>query len=315
MNYKLGDFVRFVDERREGYITRIINHQTVGVTGEDDFEIPVLISKITLVHGSHLDDDEPEEKQSLMPASTSNFVKHGIYWGVVSDAKAKSVVHLYLINETSFQLLVSVIGETKQQFKSIFAGTIEPHSNQKITSYSLSELDAWPKLIIQTLRHSFSDFKPEQALVGEFKFKAKDFSSSKKSISALNDTGWLFQIDEPELIINIDELKESFFNVKVETPKVAVPPKEIDLHIEQLRDDHQFINKSDILKIQLDKFHQCLEAAIVHHFSSIVFIHGIGNGILKHELYKVLSKHPHVKTFKDAGKDKFGYGATEVILK
>jgi hypothetical protein len=51
MKYKLGDFVRFVDEKMEGFVTRIIDEQMIGVTGDDDFEIPVLASKVTYVHG------------------------------------------------------------------------------------------------------------------------------------------------------------------------------------------------------------------------------------------------------------------------
>ena len=51
MKYKLGDFVRFVDEKMEGHVTRIFDEQMIGVTGEDDFEIPVLASKVTTVHG------------------------------------------------------------------------------------------------------------------------------------------------------------------------------------------------------------------------------------------------------------------------
>ena len=51
MKHKLGDFVRFVDEKMEGFVTRIINDDMIGVTGDDDFEIPVLASKVTSVHG------------------------------------------------------------------------------------------------------------------------------------------------------------------------------------------------------------------------------------------------------------------------
>jgi hypothetical protein len=52
MKFKLGDFVRFVDEKREGYVTKIIDSQTLGVTDEDGFEIPVAVSNLTSVHGS-----------------------------------------------------------------------------------------------------------------------------------------------------------------------------------------------------------------------------------------------------------------------
>jgi dsDNA-specific endonuclease/ATPase MutS2 len=69
------------------------------------------------------------------------------------------------------------------------------------------------------------------------------------------------------------------------------------------------------LKIQLAYFNTTLDAAIVHQLPEIVFIHGAGNGILRHELHKLLSKNNKIQTFMDARKEKFGYGATKAILK
>lgn len=70
-----------------------------------------------------------------------------------------------------------------------------------------------------------------------------------------------------------------------------------------------------MVKIQLAHFNKSLDAAIVHQLPDLIFIHGAGNGVLRHELQKVLSKHPKVQTFMDAQKEKFGYGATRVVLK
>jgi dsDNA-specific endonuclease/ATPase MutS2 len=91
--------------------------------------------------------------------------------------------------------------------------------------------------------------------------------------------------------------------------------KEVDLHIEKLRDDYQFLNSTEMLKVQMDYFRLSLDAAIVHQFPDIVFIHGVGNGILKHEIHKALSANKRIQTFMDTHKDRFGYGATKVILK
>ena len=62
-------------------------------------------------------------------------------------------------------------------------------------------------------------------------------------------------------------------------------------------------------------FQQMLDAAIVHQMPSVVFIHGVGNGTLRHHIHKTISKHPQVRTFMDARKEKFGFGATEVVFK
>ena len=74
MNFKLGDFVRFVDERREGYITRIIDEQMVGVTGDDDFEIPMPASKITRVHGHNYEDNQGTVSFQDTKADTGEFL-------------------------------------------------------------------------------------------------------------------------------------------------------------------------------------------------------------------------------------------------
>ena len=98
MKYKLGDFVRFVDEKMEGYVTRIIDDQMIGVTTQDDFEIPVLASKVTTVYGFEPAGKLKESKADEPAVLSGDFVKSGVYLGVISDAKANNVVHFHLVN-------------------------------------------------------------------------------------------------------------------------------------------------------------------------------------------------------------------------
>jgi hypothetical protein len=317
MKYKLGDFVRFVDEKMEGFVTRIIDDQMIGVTGDDDFEIPVLASKVTTVHGYEPDGARKEGKAEEKQLPPGEFKTKGIYIGVVNDAKATSVVHFYLINETSFHLLVSLTTENQNNFKGEHGGVAEPGSANKIYSAQLADLQVWPKFIFHVIFHTKQNLQPPLPLVVTEKFKAKDFSGPKKQIPVLNPAanGWLIRLDEHELQIDAQKLKESFFSPKAQMAEVDRPPNEIDLHIEKLRDDYQFLSGAEMLEIQLAHFHKALDAAIVHQSPEITFIHGSGNGVLKHELHKMLSKHQKIQTFMDARKEKFGYGATKVILK
>ena len=314
MKYKLGDFVRFVDEKMEGYVTRIINDQMIGVTGDDDFEIPVLASKVTSVHGHSklVGDEEPADEAAV---STGEFKSKGIYIAVVADTKANSVVHLHLLNETSYHLVASVSTEQNKQYKGEFAAIIEPKSVVKVYSAKLADLQLWPKLIFQVLYHTKQNQPVLIPLNIAEQFKAKDFLGAKKQVPIINQPGWMIQLDEPELVIDAEKLKESFFKPAEEKQVVAKPQGEVDLHIEKLRDDYQFLASSEIMAIQLTSFKHALDAAIVHQMPEITFIHGTGNGILKHELHKLLSKNNKVQTFLDARKEKFGYGATKVMLK
>jgi dsDNA-specific endonuclease/ATPase MutS2 len=306
--------VRFVDEKLEGYVTRIIDEQMIGVTVEDDFEIPVLASKVTYVHGhgaaSH---DEDYVAPANLPVG--EFKSKGVHIAVVTDAKANALVHLYLVNETSYQLLTAVTTEQQKTLKGEFAGIIEPKSSAKIYSAKLSDLQLWPKFIFQILFFTRQNQPSVAPLNVTEQFKAKDFSGAKKLVPILKQQAWLIQLDQPELIIDAQKLKESFFKPAEEKQEVQKPVTELDLHIEKLRDDYQFLSSSEILNIQTDHFKKALDGAIVHQMPDITFIHGTGNGILKHELHKLLSKHPKVQTFMDARKEKFGYGATKVILK
>ncbi|WP_461451418.1 Smr/MutS family protein [Mucilaginibacter sp.] len=314
MKYKLGDFVRFVDEKMEGFVTRIVDEQMIGVTGDDDFEIPVLASKVTFVHGY-----ENNGKKSLaaevMQTPVAEFITKGVYLGLVNDAKVNSVMHFYLINDTSFQLLAGLTTESQDKYKGEQAEIIAPKKAVKIYSGQLADLQLWPKFIFNIVFFTNQNIKPEAPLAVTEKIKAKDMASAKKKLPLLDLQGWLIQLDEPELVIDAQKLKESFHKPAGEKQEITKPAGEVDLHIEKLRDDHQLLHSSEILNIQLSYFNKALDAAIVHQLPDITFIHGSGNGTLRQELHRLLSKNNRIQTFMDARKEKFGYGATKVILK
>jgi hypothetical protein len=314
MKFKLGDFVRFVDEKMEGYVTRIIDDQMIGVTGEDDFEIPVLASKVTTVHGHK---STAVESQAFDEAGvvTTNFDTRGVYLAVTSDQRIASVVHFHLVNETSYQLLATLTTEKLHKFKGEYAGIIAPKTEVKIYSAPLHDIQLWPTFNIQVLFYSTQNIAQAKPLIIKENFKAKDFSGSKKLVPLLKQQAWLIQLDEPEVVIDAEKLKESFFKPAEEKQEIEKPVNEVDLHIEKLRDDHQFLSSAEMLNIQLTAFKKALDAAIVHKLPAITFIHGVGNGTLKNELHKLAGKHPQVQTFMDARKEKFGYGATKIMLK
>ncbi|HXH99439.1 MAG TPA: DUF2027 domain-containing protein [Sphingobacteriaceae bacterium] len=314
MDYKLGEFVRFVDEKYEGHITKIFDEHTIGVTGEDDFEIPVPVNKVTRVHG-HIYEGTENQIYDEKAIPVNDFKTTGIYLAIAPDTSAGSVVYFHLINETSYQLLITLNIEKGNEVQGAFAGIIAPETTSKVYSASLSELNNWPKFNIQALFYSGLETGKKTPILFDVKFNAKNFSGTMKETPLLKKHGWIFQLDNQELVIDAQKLKESFFKPAEERIEIENPLKEVDLHIEKLRDDYQFLNNDEIIKIQMNHFQKAFEAAIVHNLPSIIFIHGVGNGTLRYEIHKVISKHQQVKTYLDAHKNRYGYGATEVILK
>ena len=87
---------------------------------------------------------------------------------------------------------------------------------------------------------------------------------------------------------------------------------EVDLHINQLTNSTRGLDNYDMLNLQLDTAKRKIEFAIQKRISKIVFIHGVGEGVLKSELLRLLNKYP-VKYY-DASYKKYGLGATEVYV-
>lgn len=87
---------------------------------------------------------------------------------------------------------------------------------------------------------------------------------------------------------------------------------EVDLHIHQLTDGYKRMDNYDMLSLQIDTAKRKLEFAISKRFSKVVFIHGVGEGVLKSELHFLLNKYS--VDYYDASYQKYGLGATEVYI-
>jgi dsDNA-specific endonuclease/ATPase MutS2 len=100
---------------------------------------------------------------------------------------------------------------------------------------------------------------------------------------------------------------------KVKPKERNAPPMEVDLHIEKLVNSYRGMSNFDILSIQLDTAKRQIEFAVRKRIPKIVFIHGVGEGVLKAELDYLLGRYDNLK-FYDANFQKYGVGATEVYI-
>jgi dsDNA-specific endonuclease/ATPase MutS2 len=102
--------------------------------------------------------------------------------------------------------------------------------------------------------------------------------------------------------------------VKEKKSKKEIPVPEFDLHIEKLVKNFRGMTNYDILTLQTETAQRHIEFAIKNRIPKIVFIHGVGEGILKAELDFLLGRHEQI-SFKDGNYQKYGLGATEVYFK
>ncbi|WBU89444.1 Smr/MutS family protein [Cellulophaga omnivescoria] len=92
-----------------------------------------------------------------------------------------------------------------------------------------------------------------------------------------------------------------------------IPKMEVDLHINQLVKSSKGMGNFDMLNLQLETAKRQLNFAIQKRIQKVVFIHGVGEGVLKEELHYLFNKYDNLK-FYDADYQKYGLGATEVYI-
>jgi len=102
--------------------------------------------------------------------------------------------------------------------------------------------------------------------------------------------------------------------VKEHKDKREIPAPEFDLHIEKLVPNKRGMSNYDILTLQSETAKRHIEFAIRNRIPKIVFIHGVGEGVLKSELDFLLGRYDNI-AFQDGNYQKYGQGATEVFIK
>lgn len=211
IKYKIGDFVRFVDEAIEGYITSFRGDGMVGVTDDTGFELPVQIDKITKVHGNmNRKDDLEIDPQAQIIKQPQTFVDEGIYIAV-EPIKENNLAILYVINETSYELLVSISKSTKDKYEGIKREIIAPQKVMEFYKDTLSHLGRWPSFNLQILKHTSGQKELQIPIDKTVKINAIELSQKPKSIDLLNSKGWIFQIDSHEKL-DLKALEQNFMS-------------------------------------------------------------------------------------------------------
>lgn len=214
MTFKIGDFVRFVDEDIEGYITSFHKGDLVGVTDEAGFEIPVPVSKVTLVYGQRKQEDmeDAEEKNAQGEADTP-FITEGISLAITGDSQS-GVLSFLLVNESSFDLCYTVGAKNGTSVKGIQAGQLRPQSTTQVYTANAASVGNWPVLLFQVLFYTERTNDVMAPLSVERKIRPADLSAQKVQVPLLGKKAWLFRLDDPVSTANtdIDKLKEHFIS-------------------------------------------------------------------------------------------------------
>jgi len=145
-----------------------------------------------------------------------------------------------------------------------------------------------------------------------------------------DDDGMVYEYNQNELVVieedqhqlsKYSDINNPLFNDKLQDQKVKGSSfkkenneviLEVDLHINQLIKSTTGMDNFEMLSLQLETAKRKIEYAISKRISKIIFIHGVGEGVLKSELHYLFGRYP--VRFYDASYKKYGLGATEVYV-
>jgi hypothetical protein len=345
----IGDKVRLLRAKEQGVVSRFLPGNMIEIEIEDGFRIPVMRSELVLV--SPLEADRLlktsiyEPQKTVAPSAPAILSNQGIYLAFIPVNDREYTLHL--INNTDWEFPYTIGEESAAsgggvQFRGLQSGVLKPKAQQKMNDlYAHAKFEEWPTFVVQGLWFRAGKSSLRAPLVKRFKARAATFFKNKITVPVLNQPGFQTQLDAEAptpteqssavpssnrtagtharpTTIRPEDLKAEMLKSKSETTGLSVerPSSVVDLHTEALLPNGTGKRTpAELLTLQLETFDKSLENAIASGMHDITFIHGVGSGALRTELHKRLGKHPNVKFFEDAQKQKFGYGATKVTIK
>ncbi|MDP4184839.1 MAG: DUF2027 domain-containing protein [Bacteroidota bacterium] len=346
---KIGDKVRYMSTTGGGTVTGLIGKNMANVEDSDGFEVPCLISDLVVIEEAESYEvgkkkqksksvAAPEEKA---PVAEKPSVKGEIITGrdkpsflmvFVPDQPSNPVggeIDAYLINDCNYKVLYRYSHFDGSNYQSVLSGEMAPNTKVKLESFSQTELNTLPVFLFELIYFKDKDDKLNAPVVKEISvnpvkfYKEKTFTKTpyfKKPALLysllVNVNESIENITEKDFKEMVRQKQKDVAADKVEKPKRVRTPEliEIDLHIHELIDDTRGLTNTEMLKIQMDRFHEELDSAIQNRVKKVVFIHGIGNGTLKQEVRRELSTRYKKYSFQDASFQEYGYGATMVVL-
>lgn len=329
--------MKFLNDVGSGEVTRIIDQKTALVQIDGGFEVPSLMKDLVVEKGSYTNEtemNEPEVEQA------GNFAPSADVSPESSLLKDEEVLLAFLPQEDTSNFDTYIVNSSTYHFKYTISrflsgemilynqGDIEPGLKMYLGSYAPGNMNDEEHFRVQGIFYNEGFYKHLPPVDLQFRLKTAELFNAREREESdyflqpailLTIHSWKEKQVEPEIKIDPEEIKKAMYTKgdKKPEPKKKKKPlaEEVDLHIQQLVDDHSSMDNAEILDIQLSTFRTRLESAILHRENRIVFIHGVGNGKLKLELRRILDSEYKQVRYQDASFKEYGYGATMVMLK
>jgi len=342
MKYQVGDTVLLLHSNEEGKIIELLNDKMLMVDVEG-VHFPVYEDQVDFPYFKRFSEKKlfPQKKEKQFiddlrkeKLSSETKVADGVWLSFLPVMEADSPDNYREGEEIVKELKLHLINRTETPYHFIYRQTyfgknnfeltnkINPFENFYLHDIEFADLNDNPGFEFE-----FSLTEPDKKKAPFFetiiKPKAKQIFSKIKHLREKNEASFSFRLfetypdkkAEDSFETDILHRKSKVYEAKKAREHLAPAQSVIDLHIEKLSDDWRHLSNFEILTIQLRAFEKFYDLALSHHLSSMIVIHGVGEGRLRDEVHDILRLKRDVKSFVNQYHPLYGFGATEVFFK
>ena len=320
---RIGSTVRLLDQVGEGVVTAYTRDNRILVLMDDGFEIPYFEKELVVVgQAAGTAMDSPSE--TVSQAVTSQ-LQEAIYMAFILNGIVKDfpIIDVQLLNRRKEALLFVLYSESEKNFMLEGRGELSAGTGKSIIKIALPELLAKDRFFIQLQPFSNKPGVPPISWSGFIKHQTPqvisppgwpmvdELSSRAMLIQVYPDKGQNIQVTRNRESQNAGKMLKASQEWLLKEGRDG--KFEVDLHIEELLENTAGMDNAEIIRYQLRYFEKCMDEARRRPIKRFVAIHGIGKGRLRDEIRKILSAED-IEHY-DAPLSKYGYGATEIIVK
>ena len=236
----------------------------------------------------------------------------------------------YIVNDSNYYIHYSYLVAEGNAWTLKSVGEVEPNTKLFIEEFGREVLNDMGRIGVQlTAYKKDKPFLLKPAIDVQFRidpvkfyklhvFEENEFFEQPSLLFTIVDND---EVARP-LVVDSKRLKEQMYKdekiIAHEGKKKRLKDDGtlvIDLHADELLETTAGMNAADILHYQLDVFKKTMDENKKKKGQKIVFIHGKGEGVLRHALVHELNYRYKSCTYQDASFQEYGYGATQVTIK
>lgn len=246
---------------------------------------------------------------------------------------SKTKFEAYFINDSNYYMHYTYLSAEGNEWHLRSTGEVEPNTKMFIEEFgreSLSDIERVAVQIVSYKKEKVFLLKPTvdvQFRIDSVKFyklhtfQENDFFETPSLIYTIIEND---KATRP-LVVDVEKLKQEMYQNKASDDRLIPQPARhkdeqnapvvVDLHSKELLETTTGMNAADILNFQLEKFRTTLDTFKNKRGTKIVFIHGKGEGVLRHAIIHELNYRYKQYSYQDASFQEYGYGATQVTIR